>query len=258
MKLSDLLWADPDPDYGQPQACHTETFRHNTSRGCSYFFSFTFPSPPSFHSPSMDKGAGRCGRYTAVLDFLKRNKLLAVIRAHEAVEIGCQMFKSGGDRPTLLTLFSAPNYGGIGNKGRVHFFLVWTGPGDDDLTLGAAAVLKYDGDSMNVRHFTAAISDIRFRYPIHTFNLFPRHLNRVGNRQRSQGGRGELGDEEERAVGGQRFPPDRAPDPRPREHRPPPHSLREQKPALLQSLRAHRPGSSLLLELGKRGMVRGS
>ena len=55
--ICDMLWSDPvDNDSGN----QNDVFEHNNQRGCSYMF-----------------GA------EAVTKFLKRNKLLSVIRAHE-------------------------------------------------------------------------------------------------------------------------------------------------------------------------------
>ena len=64
-------------------------FIHNTTRGCSYFYT-----------------------YTAVNEFLIRNQLLSVIRAHEAQDVGYRMYKKSPETgfPSLITIFSAPNY----------------------------------------------------------------------------------------------------------------------------------------------------
>jgi serine/threonine-protein phosphatase 2B catalytic subunit len=77
--MCDLLWADPLEDFGSekgtdgwaavsyPSALVTASHRfiHNHVRGCSYFFS-----------------------YTAACNFLERNNLLSIIRAHEAQDAG--------------------------------------------------------------------------------------------------------------------------------------------------------------------------
>lgn len=62
LEYSDLLWADPMEDFS-PEV--TEFFQYNEVRGCSYLFS-----------------------YRAVCAFLENNKLLSVIRAHEAQDAG--------------------------------------------------------------------------------------------------------------------------------------------------------------------------
>lgn len=74
--LCDLLWSDPDKDI--------EGFQSN-DRGVSYTF-----------GPDI------------VADFLERNNLDLIVRAHQVVEEGYEFF---GDR-TLVTVFSAPNYCG--------------------------------------------------------------------------------------------------------------------------------------------------
>lgn len=58
-------------------------------RGCSYFFG-----------------------YELAKSFLSKNKLLSIIRAHEAQANGFKMYHWAGDKqfPTVITIFSAPNY----------------------------------------------------------------------------------------------------------------------------------------------------
>ncbi len=61
--MCDLLWADPLEDFGQERT--SELFIHNHVRGCSYFYT-----------------------YNAVCQFLEKNNLLSLIRAHEAQDAG--------------------------------------------------------------------------------------------------------------------------------------------------------------------------
>ena len=61
--MCDLLWADPVEEFGNEG--NNDHFTHNSVRGCSYFFS-----------------------YSACCDFLQRNGLLSIIRAHEAQDAG--------------------------------------------------------------------------------------------------------------------------------------------------------------------------
>lgn len=109
----DLLWADPTENYGDepPEA---DLFKQNGVRGCSYNFS-----------------------YKAVCAFLRQNKLLCMIRAHEVQQSGYRMYKgqvSNPKFPSLITVFSAPNYLDLyGNK---------------------AAVILYDGKTFNIRQFS--------------------------------------------------------------------------------------------------------
>ncbi|GAA6100902.1 serine/threonine-protein phosphatase 2B catalytic subunit alpha isoform [Tachysurus ichikawai] len=85
--MCDLLWSDPLEDFGNEKT--QEHFTHNTVRGCSYFYS-----------------------YPAVCDFLQHNNLLSVIRAHEAQDAGYRMYRKSQTTgfPSLITIFSAPNY----------------------------------------------------------------------------------------------------------------------------------------------------
>ncbi len=84
--LCDLVWADPVDN--QNGAMNT-LIKPNDVRGCSYFFGY-----------ELTKG------------FLDKNKLISVIRAHEAQNEGFKMYKWAGNEkfPTVITIFSAPNY----------------------------------------------------------------------------------------------------------------------------------------------------
>src|SRR5688572_7046753 len=94
----DLLWADPIVD----EESDNVNFTPNDVRGCSYFY-----------------------RYPAAVDFLENNGLLSIIRAHEAQLEGYKMHRSNDktDCPTVITIFSAPNYCDVyNNKGAVLKF----------------------------------------------------------------------------------------------------------------------------------------
>ncbi|KNE54559.1 serine/threonine-protein phosphatase 2B catalytic subunit [Allomyces macrogynus ATCC 38327] len=108
--MCDLLWADPLEDFGQEKT--NETFVHNHVRGCSYFYS-----------------------YHAACNFLEKNNLLSIIRAHEAQDSGYRMYKKTKTTgfPSVITIFSAPNYLDVYNN--------------------KAAVLKYENNVMNIRQF---------------------------------------------------------------------------------------------------------
>lgn len=103
----DLLWADPIESQGREPP-----FKTNDVRGCSYFFS-----------------------QEAVLNFLKRNDILSVIRAHEAQLDGFKMYNWNGDEdfPAVITIFSAPNYCDVyNNKG---------------------AIIKFENSTLNIQQF---------------------------------------------------------------------------------------------------------
>jgi diadenosine tetraphosphatase ApaH/serine/threonine PP2A family protein phosphatase len=55
--------------------------------------------------------SGPC-RYKAACDFLERNNLLSIIRAHEAQDSGYRMYRKTKTTgfPSVMTLFSAPDY----------------------------------------------------------------------------------------------------------------------------------------------------
>jgi len=108
--MCDILWADPMELYSFSE--NKALFSRNTLRGCSYTYSFR-----------------------AVCEFLDRNKLLSVIRAHEAQDAGYCMHTKNDKTgfPSLITLFSAPNYlNSYHNKG---------------------AVLRYENNIINIRQF---------------------------------------------------------------------------------------------------------
>lgn len=90
----DLLWSDPiDTEVGTS----VEKFRHNTVRECSFFYSVT-----------------------AANEFLRENRMLCIVRAHEAQIDGYKMHKWNGNSefPVVITVFSAPNYCDVyNNKG---------------------------------------------------------------------------------------------------------------------------------------------
>ncbi|PFH47718.1 hypothetical protein AMATHDRAFT_67055 [Amanita thiersii Skay4041] len=108
--MCDILWADPVEDFGTEKT--TESFIHNHVRGCSYFFT-----------------------YQAACQFLERNNLLSIIRAHEAQDAGYRMYRKtrATGFPSVMTIFSAPNYLDVYNN--------------------KAAVLKYESNIMNIRQF---------------------------------------------------------------------------------------------------------
>ncbi|XP_017039412.1 serine/threonine-protein phosphatase 2B catalytic subunit 1 isoform X2 [Drosophila ficusphila] len=111
--MCDLLWSDPLEDFGNEKT--TEFFSHNSVRGCSYFFS-----------------------YSACCEFLQKNNLLSIVRAHEAQDAGYRMYRKNQVTgfPSLITIFSAPNYLDVYNN--------------------KAAVLKYENNVMNIRQFNCS------------------------------------------------------------------------------------------------------
>ncbi|RXK40906.1 serine/threonine-protein phosphatase 2B catalytic subunit A1 [Tremella mesenterica] len=108
--MCDILWSDPLESFGSEKT--TENFLHNHVRGCSYFFT-----------------------YQSACQFLERNNLLSVIRAHEAQDAGYRMYRKTKTTgfPSVMTIFSAPNY--------------------LDVYSNKAAVLKYESNVMNIRQF---------------------------------------------------------------------------------------------------------
>ncbi|KAJ7040128.1 serine/threonine protein phosphatase 2B, partial [Mycena alexandri] len=108
--MCDILWSDPAEDFGTEKTA--DSFLHNHVRGCSYFFT-----------------------YQAARNFLERNNLLSIIRAHEAQDSGYRMYRKTKTTgfPSVMTIFSAPNY--------------------LDMYNNKAAVIKYENNVMNIRQF---------------------------------------------------------------------------------------------------------
>ncbi|KAJ7309984.1 serine/threonine protein phosphatase 2B [Mycena albidolilacea] len=111
--MCDILWSDPAEDFGTEKTA--DSFLHNHVRGCSYFFT-----------------------YQAACNFLERNKLLSIIRAHEAQDAGYRTYRTTKTTgfPSLMTIFSAPNY--------------------LDMYNNKAAVIKYENNVVNIRQFNCS------------------------------------------------------------------------------------------------------
>jgi len=91
-----------------------ESFAYNYVRDCgSYVFS-----------------------YQAACRFLERNRLLSIIHTHDAQDAGYRMYRKARatDFPSVITLFSAPNY--------------------LDKSNDRAAILIYESNVLNIRQFS--------------------------------------------------------------------------------------------------------
>lgn len=94
--MCDILWADPLEEFGNEK--NNDGFVHNHVRGCSYFFTCVFRPSVSLSLSVLARQAGvrvppltkqrDFDRYTAACQFLERNGLLSIIRAHEAQDAG--------------------------------------------------------------------------------------------------------------------------------------------------------------------------
>ncbi len=92
--LCDLLWSDPQED----KHARKKTFTANRARQCSYFYGL---------EPVKSVFAEGC--YNSIL------------RAHQMKIDGYDAHRWGGASawPSVITIFSAPNYCNAGNKGAV-------------------------------------------------------------------------------------------------------------------------------------------
>lgn len=106
--ICDLLWCDPTED---AQGYVPNTFQYNDTRGCSYFFG-----------------------HQACTEFLQRNKLACIIRAHEAQNEGFKCHTWGNEGfPQVITIFSAPNYCDVYNN--------------------KAGIIRFRDNNMNIQQF---------------------------------------------------------------------------------------------------------
>lgn len=106
--LCDLLWSDPvETNDGRA----SEVYKNNETRGCSFFF-----------------GA------EAVKKVFKDNNLITIIRGHEVQKEGYKMqFWSGNEFPSVITIFSAPNY--------------------CDCYKNKGAIIKFNGGAVNIQQY---------------------------------------------------------------------------------------------------------
>ena len=110
------MWSDPIENVEYPfDNDMNKYFIMNSVRGCSYNYTSL-----------------------AVERFLKENKLLSLIRAHQVQREGVHFSKSSlnSDFPSTITVFSAPNY--------------------CDVYKNKAALIKYAHNRFDVKLFTAA------------------------------------------------------------------------------------------------------
>uniref|UniRef100_A0A6B2L2G1 Serine/threonine specific protein phosphatases domain-containing protein n=1 Tax=Arcella intermedia TaxID=1963864 RepID=A0A6B2L2G1_9EUKA len=106
--MCDLLWSDPLEDGtannlppSEMEEWYAVEFFENENRGAGYIFG-----------------------YTAVMQFLKRNNVTSIIRAHDVQRMGySELFMHCKEKrrlPLVITIFSAPNYCGYyGNEGAI-------------------------------------------------------------------------------------------------------------------------------------------
>ena len=93
----DLLWSDPHPAYDFDEI---GSFESNDQRNTSFYYSFS-----------------------DVKQFLTQNNLKVIIRGHEVQETGYKLYKEFNDHPSVITIFSAPNYcDAYKNTGAILFF----------------------------------------------------------------------------------------------------------------------------------------
>ena len=136
--MCDLLWSDPAEDYGNEKCSLTLVATRRMSMPVKPSTSANTSSSASLYLPNGTRGCSYFYTYAAVNEFLIRNQILSVIRAHEAQDIGYRMYKKSPDTgfPSLITLFSAPNY--------------------CDVYQNKAAIMKYENNVVNIRQFNCS------------------------------------------------------------------------------------------------------
>jgi serine/threonine-protein phosphatase 2B catalytic subunit len=143
--MCDLLWSDPVEDYGNEKDIPSSSSSSSKRRTSIPLNDITANNSSSSSSPNerlfmpnTTRGCSYFYTYTAVNEFLIRNQILSVIRAHEAQDIGYRMYKKSPDTgfPSLITIFSAPNY--------------------CDVYQNKAAIMKYENNVVNIRQFNCS------------------------------------------------------------------------------------------------------
>src|SRR5215467_5656296 len=94
--MCDLLWSDPAEDYGNEKGSLTLVATRRMSVPSKSSVS-TNTSPGSLYLPNVTRGCSYFYTYAAINEFLIRNQILSVIRAHEAQDIGYRMYKKSPD-----------------------------------------------------------------------------------------------------------------------------------------------------------------
>ena len=135
--MCDLLWSDPAEEYGNEKGSLTLVATRRLSVPAKSSTS-TPTSTASLYLPNSTRGCSYFYTYAAVNEFLVRNQILSVIRAHEAQDVGYRMYKKSPDTgfPSLITIFSAPNY--------------------LDVYQNKAAIMKYENNVVNIRQFNCS------------------------------------------------------------------------------------------------------
>lgn len=144
--MCDILWSDPVEDFGQEST--SESFLHNHVRGCSYFFTYA----PS--DITLLRMTYRSISYQAVTQFLERNKLLSIIRAHEAQDAGYACYHDRGiTQIDPRCYFSYRMYRKTRTTGFPSVMTFFSCPHYLDCYNNKAAILKYESNVLNIRQF---------------------------------------------------------------------------------------------------------
>ncbi|CAF4644013.1 unnamed protein product [Rotaria sp. Silwood1] len=135
--MCDLLWSDPAEDYGNEEGSLTLVTTPCMS-ALAQSSAAIATSSGSLYLPNAARGCSYFYTYAAINEFLVRNQILSVIRAHEAQDIGFRMYKKSSETgfPSLITIFSAPNY--------------------CDVYQNKAAIMKYENNIVNIQQFNCS------------------------------------------------------------------------------------------------------
>ncbi|CAF4370759.1 unnamed protein product, partial [Rotaria sp. Silwood2] len=130
--MCDLLWSDPAEDYGNEEGSLTLVA---TPRMSASEISSITTSSESLYLTNAARGCSYFYTYAAINEFLVRNQILSIIRAHEEQDMGYRMYKKSPETgfPSLITIFSAPNY--------------------CDVYQNKAAIMKYENNIVNIHQF---------------------------------------------------------------------------------------------------------
>ncbi|CAG9583732.1 putative serine/threonine protein phosphatase [Leishmania major strain Friedlin] len=113
--LADLTWSDPSSSAAADGATASDSRANESQPPLSKFQSACVFNGAPIGFTGNPRGTGHIFGEDATIDFINTNHLYFIVRAHQCVQEGFQW----NHKDRLLTVFSAPNYCGMRNKGAV-------------------------------------------------------------------------------------------------------------------------------------------
>ncbi|AYU83564.1 serine/threonine protein phosphatase, putative [Leishmania donovani] len=113
--LADLTWSDPSSSAAADGATASDSRANASQPPLSKFQSICVFNGAPIGFTGNPRGTGHIFGEDATINFINTNHLYFIVRAHQCVQEGFQW----NHKDRLLTVFSAPNYCGMRNKGAV-------------------------------------------------------------------------------------------------------------------------------------------